>query len=153
MSFSGWTMQLRCELLSQELAQARNHEMPGQDVIDAAFERVPPQLRRTRRSQEYHRSRDTNAPDPFDEISPIAIGQSELCGDHGPCPRRVEQINCLPDVGRPVHNQSARFEVLRNGGFRAPVGYENYGSCSSGGLHRLSYAPGSTLSPPTFDWT
>jgi hypothetical protein len=33
-----------------------------------------------------------------------------------------------------------RFDVLRDGGFRALVGHENYCSCSSVGLHRFSYA-------------
>ena len=81
-----------------------------------------------------------NAPDPFDEISPIAIGQGELRDDHGLLARRVEQINCRPDAARPLHNQSVRFDVLRDGGFRAPVGHENYCSCSSVGLHRFSNA-------------
>ena len=41
-----------CTLNFQELAHARSHEMPWQDVIDAAFERVPPEFRGTGRSRE-----------------------------------------------------------------------------------------------------
>lgn len=40
----------RCTLRFEELTQARSQEMPGHDVIDAAFERVPPESRRTGRS-------------------------------------------------------------------------------------------------------
>ena len=83
---------------------------------------------------------DINTPDPFDEISPIAISQGEFRDNHGLLARRVEQINCRSDAARPLHNQSVRFDVLRDGGFRAPVGHENYCSCSSVGLHRFSNA-------------
>ena len=114
--------------------------MPGQDVIDAAFERVPPEFRRTGRSHKYNGSKDISAPDPFDEISPIAIGQGELGDNHGFFARRGEQINCHSDVACPLHNQSVRFDVLRDGGFRAPVGHENYCSCWPEGLHRFPNA-------------
>ena len=114
--------------------------MPGQDVLDAAFECVKPEFRRTGRSRQYNRDTDINTPHPFDEISPIAIGEGELRDNHGLLARRFEQINCRSDAARPLHNKSARFDVLRDGGFRAPIGHENYCSCSSVGLHRFSNA-------------
>ena len=114
--------------------------MPGQDVIDTAFERVPPEFRRTGRSHKYDWSSDINAPDLFDEISPIAISQGELRDDHGLLARRVEQINCRPDAAGPLHNQSVRFDVLCHGRFGVPVGHEDYCSCSSVDLHRFSNA-------------
>ena len=109
--------------------------MPWQDLIDTAFERVPPQFRRSERSHKYNWCREINAPDPFGEIAPIAIGQGEFCDNRGFIVRRGEQINCRPDVACPLHNQSMRFDVLRDGGFRAPVGHENYCSCFSVSLH------------------
>ncbi len=114
--------------------------MPGQDVIDAAFERVPPEFRRPGRSREYNRHTDINTPHPFDEISPITISQGEFRDDHGLLARRVEQINCGADATRPLHNQSVRFDVLQDRGFRAPVGHKNYCSRLSVGLHRSSNA-------------
>jgi len=42
----------------------------------------------------------------------------------------AEQINCLSDAVCRLHNQSTRFDILRDGRFRAPVGHENYCSCS-----------------------
>jgi len=114
--------------------------MPGQDVIDSAFERIPPEFRRTGRGHKYNWSRDISTPDPFDEIAPIAISQGELRDNHGLLARRVEQINCRPDAARPLHNQSVRFDILCDGGFGTPVGHENYCSCSSVGLHRFSKA-------------
>jgi hypothetical protein len=53
--------------------------------------------------------------------SPIAISQGQLGDDHGLFARRVEQINRRPYAARPVHNQSVRFDVLQDCGFRAPV--------------------------------
>ncbi len=85
-------------------------------------------------------STDINTPDPFDEISPITISQGEFRDDHGLLARRVEQINCRSDAARPLHNQSVRFDVLQDRGFRAPVGHKNYCSCSFVGLHRFSNA-------------
>ena len=114
--------------------------MPGQNVLDAAFERVPPEFRGTGRSREYNRHTDINTPHPFDEISPIAIGHGELRDDHGLLARRVEQINSCPYAARPLHNQSVGFDVLQDRGFRAPVGHKNYCSCLSVGLHRSSNA-------------
>ena len=140
------------ELRFQELAQTRNHEMPGQDVVDTALERVPPEFCRTGRSHKHNGSRHINAPDPFDQISPIAISQGELRGNHGLLARRVEQINCRPNAARPPHNLSVRFDLLRDGGFRAPVGHENYCSCSSVAVHRFLALPDSTLSSLAFDW-
>ena len=64
-------------------------------------------------------TRDTRP--AFDEISPIAISQGQLGDDHGLLARRVEQINRRPSAARPVHNQSVRFDVLQDRGFRAPV--------------------------------
>lgn len=118
-----------------------------QDFIYAAFERVPPAFRRTGRSHKYNWNKHPTTSDPFDEISPITISQGEFRDDHGLLARRVEQINCRSDAARPLHNQSARFDVLRDGGFRAPVGHENYCSCSSVGPHQFSNAAGFHLMP------
>ena len=41
-------------------------------------------------------------PDPFDEISPIAISQGEFRDNHRLLARRVEQINCRPDAAVPT---------------------------------------------------
>ena len=131
---------LRCALRFQELAQERRHEIRGQDVIDAAFERVPPEFRRTGSSHKDNWSRDINGLDPFDQISPIAINQGELRDNHGLLARQVEQINCRPDAARPLHNQSVCFNVLCDRGFRALIGHENHCSCLSVGLHRFSNA-------------
>jgi hypothetical protein len=130
----------RCASRFQELAQARDYEMPGQDVFDATFKRVPPKFRRAARSHKYDWGRDIQAPDSFDEISPIAISQGEFRDDHGLLARRVEEINCCSDAARPLNNQSARFDVLRYGGFRTPGAHENHYSCSSLSLHQFSNA-------------
>jgi len=114
--------------------------MHGQDVIDATFERVPPEFCRTGRGQKYDWSRILSAPDPLYEISPIAISQREFRDNYGLLARRVEQIDCLPDGACPLHNQSVLFDVLRDGGFWAPAGHENYCSCSSVALHRFPNA-------------
>ena len=103
--------------------------MPRQNVIDTAFERIPPEFRRTGGSHKYNWSREIKAPDPFDEISPIAISQGEFRDDHGLLAGRVEQINGRTDAARPLRHQSMRCDVRRDGGFRAFVGHENYSSC------------------------
>ena len=130
----------RCALRFQKLTQSRAQERRGQDVIDAAFERVPPEFRRTGRTCKYNRHTDINSPHPFDEISPITISQGEFRDDHGLPARRVEQIDCCSDAARPLDNQSVRFDVLQERGFRAPVGHKNYRSCLSVCLHRSSNA-------------
>jgi hypothetical protein len=126
----------------QELAQWTSRKRPGKDVIYAAFERVPPQFRRTGRSQKNNWNRLPPAPHSFDEVPPIAISQGELRDDHGLLARRVEQAICGRDAGCPLHNQSGRFDVLCDRGFRAPGGNENYCSCSSESIHRFSKAAG-----------
>jgi hypothetical protein len=52
--------------------------MTGKDILHSAFERIPPKFRRTGRSQKDNWNGDPITPDPFDQISPIAIGQSQL---------------------------------------------------------------------------
>jgi len=130
----------RCEVRLKELAQWTSRKRSGEDVIYAAFERIPPKFSRTDRGHKHNWNRHLPAPHSFDEVSPIAISQSEIRDNHGLLARRVEQINCRPDAARPLHNQSMRFDALRDGGCRAPVGHENYCSCSSVGLHRFSNA-------------
>ena len=95
--------------------------MPGQYVVDAAFECVPPKFRGTGRSHKHDWSRDINTPDPSDEISPIAINHGEFRDNHGLLVRRVEQVNCRPYAARPLHNQSVRLDVLQDRGFRVPI--------------------------------
>jgi hypothetical protein len=124
--------------------------MPGQNVLDTAFERVPPEFRRTGRSREYNRHTDINTPHPFDEISPIAIGQGELRDNHGLLARRVEQINSCPYAARPLHNQSVGFDVLQDRGFRSDTKI-TVPACLSVCIDPLTL-PDSTLSPLGFDW-
>ena len=71
-------------------------------MCSMALERVPPEFRGTGRRREYNRHTDINTPHPFDEISPIAIGQGEFRDNHGLLARRVEQINCRSDAARPT---------------------------------------------------
>ena len=128
----------KTRLRFQELAQARTDEIVRQDVVDAGLERVPPEFSRAGSSHKYNWSTDTNAPDSFDEISPIAINQGELCDDHGLLARR-QQTKCRIDAARPLHDHSVRFDVLSHGGFWTPAGYKNYCSFSFVGLHQSSH--------------
>jgi hypothetical protein len=112
--------------------------MLEQNVIDAAFERVPPKFRRDGTSHKYYWSGDLRTPDPFDEVSPIAVRQGKLRDNHRLLARRVEQINCRLDARCPLHLKSVRFDVLRDRGFGARGGHKNHCSCSVGGLHQIS---------------
>jgi len=42
--------------------------MPGEDVLHAAFERIPPKFSRNGGSQKHNWNRPSNTPDPFNEV-------------------------------------------------------------------------------------
>ena len=88
----------------QELAQWKSRKRAGENVIYPAFERVPPKLRRTGRSHKHDWNENPAAPDPLDEVSPIAIRHREFRDNNGLLPTRVEQTNCRLDAAGPLHN-------------------------------------------------
>jgi hypothetical protein len=136
----------------QELAQWKSRNRPGEDVIYATFERVPPKLRRTGRSHKHDGDDDPSAPDPFDEVSPIAIRERKFRDNNRLLAVRIEQTNCRLNAAGPLHKQPVRFYAPRNAGRWAPGGDENHCSWLCIGLHRSLKLLDSKLCSLASDW-
>ncbi len=106
-----------------------------QDVIYAAFKRVPPKFSSTGSSDKYNWVKHSTTPDPLDKIPPVAISQGEFRDDKAFLARRTKQIECGSDAASPLHLESVRFDAPRDGGCWAPGGHEKYCSCWSVGFH------------------
>lgn len=87
---------------------------------------LPPEFRGTGRRQQHNWIKDPLAPGPFDEVSPLAISESEFRNDNRLLAGKVGQASCRLDTVRPVPHQSMRFDVLREPRIRPPGGQKDY---------------------------
>ncbi len=110
----------------QKLAQTGRLQGRGQYLMDAAFERVPPEFGCAGGSQKHDRNEKSMTPDAFDQIPPISIRQGQFRYDNRLILRRFEELQCRRDRARPVHHKSIRFKVSGDGYFGASDGDEDY---------------------------